>query len=67
MNTEHLFGIYWAGQRLRPAAARTPRVPDARERRVVVDERARDSAREAANQRLFDAVRQAVLDSRNRL
>ena len=65
MNTEHLFGLFLARQRFlraRPpdegtgAAAAT--VPDAAARR--------EADRDAALERLFHAVRQATLESRDR-
>ena len=66
MNTEHLFGIYWGAERLREAEARRrrewepPQVTASTQRTSV-------AARDAAYERLFDAVRRAVQDSRSRL
>ena len=65
MNTEHLFGIYWGAQRLQDAKRRR-RESDAPDRAAAPDDRTRDASLEAAYQRLFDAVRQAVQDSQNR-
>lgn len=66
MNTEHLFGIYWGAQRLKDAEARRRRESGAYDHPIATAERTSDAARDAAYQRLFDAVRQAVQDSRNR-
>ena len=63
MNTEHLFGIYWGAQRLKDQA-RTRRATEPGSQPAV---RTTDAARDAAYERLFDAVRQAVEDSRYRL
>jgi hypothetical protein len=66
VNTEHLFGIYWGAQRLREADARRRRESGSPSAALQPGARTSDAAREAAYQRLFDAVREAVEESRNR-
>ena len=64
MNTEHLFGIYWGAQRLPRRGVARREIPSPGPETPAT--RTSDAAREDAYQRLFDAVRQAVQDSRNR-
>lgn len=66
MNTEHLFGIYWVNQRLRAADERARGESVAWDSRTRADGPTSAASRDAAYQRLFDAVRQAVQDSQNR-
>jgi hypothetical protein len=64
MNTEHLFGIYWGAERLRLVKQRR-RASDRHDDAGAPETRT-SPALEAAYQRLFDAVRAAVLESQNR-
>lgn len=66
MNTEHLFGLYWVNQRLRAAEGRARGESDLGDPRAPTNQPTSAAARDAAYQRLFDAVRSAVEDSHNR-